>query len=309
MDDAWVIEHRRQPRPFSPETYFLVSILCIPVWIVCWLVYRWTRRAEARNLRPCLGSRWRKYPAVGMTNAALKLRTVGYRSVAPGDALVEYAIGIAIGIVIGLIAGYFVAKSVLAGQFGGQAGLDLGKKVAARAGTDPAFAKRLDELFNPPPPRPNPEPVRLLGLLQREARLLDFLMENLSAYDDQQIGASVRDIQAKSQGVIKKHLTLEPVLGQEEGARGDGPGGLRPVGHSPRGQRERPAAVPRDPATRRLAGSGRRLAPAGRGPGRVCTDARRGRVGLDRPMRPISPIGRFRPVVPSPYERTCDPSG
>jgi hypothetical protein len=117
---------------------------------------------------------------------------------------------------------------MLAQQFGGAAGLDLGKKVAARASSDPSFARTLDELFNPPPPKPNPEPIRLLGLLQREARLLDFLMENLSAYDDQQIGASVRDIQAKSQGVIKKHLTLEPVLGQEEGARVTVPVGFDP---------------------------------------------------------------------------------
>jgi hypothetical protein len=141
---------------------------------------------------------------------------------------VEYAIGIVIGIVIGLIIGYIVARSILAGQFGGQAGLDLGKKVAARVGNDPAFAKNLDELLNPPPPKPNPDPIRLLGLLQREARLLDFLMENLSAYDDQQIGASVRDIQAKSQGVIKKHLTLEPVLAQEEGSRVTVPVGFDP---------------------------------------------------------------------------------
>ena len=70
--------------------------------------------------------------------------------------------------------------------------------------------------------------MRLLGLLQREARLLDFLMENLSAYDDQQIGASVRDIQVKSQGIIKKHLTLEPVLAQEEGSRVTVPAGFDP---------------------------------------------------------------------------------
>ena len=140
----------------------------------------------------------------------------------------EYAIGIAIGIVIGVIIGYFVARSILAGQFGGAAGMEVGRKVAARVGTDPVFAKRLDELFNPPVPRPNPEPIRLLGVLQRDARLLDFLMENLSAYDDQQIGASVRDIQAKSQGVIRKHLTLEPVLGQEEGSRVTVPVGFNP---------------------------------------------------------------------------------
>ena len=140
----------------------------------------------------------------------------------------EYAIGIAIGLVVGLVLGYVLAQSLLAGQFGGTAGMDLGKRVAARAGTDPAFAQKLDELFNPPPPKPSGEPVRLLGVLQREARLLDFLMENLSAYDDQQIGASVRDIQVKAQGVIKKHLTLEPVLAQEEGSRVTVPVGFDP---------------------------------------------------------------------------------
>jgi hypothetical protein len=149
---------------------------------------------------------------------------------------VEYAIGSGIGLVVGLVAGYFLARSMLAGQFGGPAGMELGRKVAARAGTDAAFAKKLDELFNPPPPKPSGEPIRLLGLLQREARLLDFLMENLAAYDDQQIGASVRDIQAKSQGVIKKHLTLEPVMAQEEGSRvtvaaGFDPSSVRLVGN------------------------------------------------------------------------------
>jgi Domain of unknown function (DUF2760) len=141
---------------------------------------------------------------------------------------VEYAIGGGIGLVVGLIIGYLLGRSLVAGQFGGKNGFELGKKVAARANSDPVFAKKLDELFNPPPPKPSGEPVRLLGLLQREARLLDFLMENLTAYDDQQIGASVRDIQSKSQGVIRKHLTLEPVLGQEEGAQVTVPSGFDP---------------------------------------------------------------------------------
>jgi Domain of unknown function (DUF2760) len=141
---------------------------------------------------------------------------------------VEYGIGIGIGFVVGLVAGFMLAKSMLAGQFGGPVGMDLGKRVAARANTDPGFAKKLDELFNPPAPKPSGEPVRLLGVLQREARLLDFLMENLSAYDDQQIGASVRDIQAKSQAAIQKHLTLEPVLAQEEGSRVTVPAGFDP---------------------------------------------------------------------------------
>lgn len=141
----------------------------------------------------------------------------------------EYGIGIGIGLVVGLIAGYFIARSLVAGQFGGPSGMELGKKVAAKANADAAFAKKLDELFNPPPPKPSGEPIRLLGLLQRESRLLDFLMENLSNYDDQQIGASVRDIQAKAQGVLKKHISLEPVLGQEEGSSVTVPAGFDPA--------------------------------------------------------------------------------
>jgi hypothetical protein len=142
---------------------------------------------------------------------------------------VEYAIGIGIGLVGGLAIGFVLARSLLAGQFGGSAGLDLGKRVAARANTDAEFAKKLDELFNPPPPKPSGEPIRLLGMLQRESRLLDFLMENLSAYDDQQIGASVRDIQAKAQALVRKHLTLEPVLPQEEGSPVTVPAGFDPA--------------------------------------------------------------------------------
>jgi Domain of unknown function (DUF2760) len=53
-------------------------------------------------------------------------------------------------------------------------------------------------------------------------------MESLSAYDDQQIGASVRDIQSKSQATIRKHLTLEPVMAQEEGSRVTVPAGFDP---------------------------------------------------------------------------------
>jgi hypothetical protein len=150
--------------------------------------------------------------------------------------VVEYVIGIGIGLVLGLVAGYFVAQSLLAGQFGGQAGLDLGKRTVARAKADPAFARGLDHLFNPPPPKPSGEPVRLLALLQRESRLLDFLMENIAAYSDDQVGASVKDIHAKAQAVLKKHLTLEPVMTQTEGSQvtvqsGFDPSAIRLVGN------------------------------------------------------------------------------
>lgn len=59
--------------------------------------------------------------------------------------------------------------------------------------------------------------VQLLGLLQRDGRLVDFLMEDLSAYDDGQVGAAVRDVHAGCRQSLGRYLTLEPVVLDEEG--------------------------------------------------------------------------------------------
>jgi hypothetical protein len=88
---------------------------------------------------------------------------------------------------------------------------------------DDALAEKVRPLVNPPPPEPakppklSGEPLRLLALLQREGRLLDFLLEDISGASDEQVGAGVRELHAKSQKVVKEHLSLEAVLpGQEE---------------------------------------------------------------------------------------------
>lgn len=59
--------------------------------------------------------------------------------------------------------------------------------------------------------------VHLLSMFQREGRLLDFLSEDLNAYEDAQIGAAVRSIHENCNRVTAKYLSLEPVLDQEEG--------------------------------------------------------------------------------------------
>jgi hypothetical protein len=134
-------------------------------------------------------------------------------------------IGLGVGIIVGLAAAviYFIMRA------GGASSLGVGLRAAKRAAADSEFAGKLDQLFNPPPPpKPSAEPVRLLTILQREARLLDFLMENIAPYSDDQIGASVRDIHRKSQEAIRKHLTLEPILPQEEGTSVTVPAGFDP---------------------------------------------------------------------------------
>src|SRR5262249_9585477 len=122
------------------------------------------------------------------------------------------------GLVGGLIVGGAAAYFLLIQLAGGKKNYDLGVKVTKKAASDAAFAVKIEQLFvPPPPPKPSAEPVRLLGVLQRESRLLDFLMENIQAYSDEQIGASVRDIHVKAQMALKKHVTFEPVLAQTEG--------------------------------------------------------------------------------------------
>src|SRR5438270_12921352 len=59
---------------------------------------------------------------------------------------------------------------------------------------DPAFAARVEPLLAPPAPKeekplkPSGAPLRLLALLQREGRLVDFLLEDIQTYPDAQIG-------------------------------------------------------------------------------------------------------------------------
>ena len=80
----------------------------------------------------------------------------------------------------------------------------------------------------PPAVKPAPAPpvrdarsdgaVLLLGLLQREGRLLDFLQEEIESYSDAQIGAAVRDIHRGCKKALAEHAPLEPVLKEPENA-------------------------------------------------------------------------------------------
>jgi len=120
---------------------------------------------------------------------------------------------------VGMVALFvvFLAANGGVGRFG------LGLQVMRNASRDPEFARKLDLLLNPPPPeppkpvKPSGAPLRMLTVMQRECRLIDFLMENLSGANDGQIAAAVRDIQPKAQASLKKHLVIENVMSQTEG--------------------------------------------------------------------------------------------
>jgi hypothetical protein len=101
---------------------------------------------------------------------------------------------------------------------------------------DAEFAARLRDLDAGPPaaptvtpaPAPAAAPLRaptpesalqLLSLLQREARLIDFATENLSAYPDADIGAAARVVHEGCARVLREHFTIEPVRAEAEGSR------------------------------------------------------------------------------------------
>lgn len=76
-----------------------------------------------------------------------------------------------------------------------------------------------------PPPKPaGPEiktsdgAMQILGILQRDARLIDFLMEDISAYSDDQVGAAVRNLHDQCRDTLTRYVRLAPVVDGVEGA-------------------------------------------------------------------------------------------
>jgi hypothetical protein len=135
--------------------------------------------------------------------------------------------------VIAVVALLLVECLAVLALAGGTSRLGLAWRTFLRVAQDPAFAAKVEPMLTAPPPSPTPAkpsgvPVRLLAVLQREGRLVDFLMEDISGVPDAQIGAGVRDIHRKSQAALKEHLTLEPVMTQEEGAAVEVPAGFDP---------------------------------------------------------------------------------
>ena len=90
----------------------------------------------------------------------------------------------------------------------------------ARAEAAPGPALDLSPHAAPPPPAPpdhSERAVQLLALLQRDGRLVDFLMEDIATYDNGQIGAAVRDVHAGCRRVLDRYVTLDSILAGREG--------------------------------------------------------------------------------------------
>jgi len=112
---------------------------------------------------------------------------------------------------------------------------------------DADFAGNLQRLgpgqsAEPTPPPAAPKPVvpeapklreaqtdaalQLLGLLQREGRLIDFLSEDISSYSDADIGAAARVVHDQCKKALDSHLSIERIRSEAEGSRVSVPKGF-----------------------------------------------------------------------------------
>jgi hypothetical protein len=58
-----------------------------------------------------------------------------------------------------------------------------------------------------------------LGLLQKEARFIDFIEEDIAAYSDADIGIAARVVHEGCNKAIKEHFSLAPVRSEAEGKK------------------------------------------------------------------------------------------
>jgi hypothetical protein len=60
--------------------------------------------------------------------------------------------------------------------------------------------------------------MQLLGLLQREGRLVDFLQQDIATFSDAQIGAASRVVHAGCRRALERIATLRHLRGETEGS-------------------------------------------------------------------------------------------
>lgn len=84
-----------------------------------------------------------------------------------------------------------------------------------------------------PPPAPaanqaEAEILAFLGLLQEKGRFVDFLMEDITSYQDAQVAAASRVVHQGCRDVLREHFEIEPVAEAAEGSSATVPAGYQP---------------------------------------------------------------------------------
>ena len=127
------------------------------------------------------------------------------------------------------------------GALSDEAMAELG--LSQRAAGTPAKATAPAKTAAPAPAAPTLKlsdgALQILSILQRDSRLIDFIMEDISSYSDDQVGAAVRGLHDQSREALGRYVTLSPVIDSVEGTYTKTPGGdptaVKFIGNVPAG--------------------------------------------------------------------------
>ena len=96
-------------------------------------------------------------------------------------------------------------------------GGSLPEDIAAAFGYSKTVLRKAPEPPKEPAVKTSDGALQLLGILQRDARLLDFLMEDIQPYSDDQVGSAARTVHEQCQDSLKKYIKVAPVIDGVEG--------------------------------------------------------------------------------------------
>ena len=110
-------------------------------------------------------------------------------------------------------------RALFDGEFAGRAWTV--RDALPAASPAPAKTEKAEKPAKPerpaaPPPPSTDAALQLLGLLQREGRLIDFLEQDVATFEDAEIGAAARAVHEGSRKALRAHVTLAPVRDEEE---------------------------------------------------------------------------------------------
>ncbi len=94
-------------------------------------------------------------------------------------------------------------------------------QIAAIYGLVPKERQQAAKPAAQPKPVPQLKPsdgaLQMLAILQRDSRLIDFLMEDIAPYSDDQVGAAVRSLHDQCRETLERYVHLSPVIDGVEG--------------------------------------------------------------------------------------------
>lgn len=111
---------------------------------------------------------------------------------------------------------------LFSGELSGEVLIAL--NLSRRSAAAPAKAAAAGKAAAPvPAARTSDGALQILAILQRDSRLIDFLMEDVSGYSDEQIGSAVRELHDQCRDAIARYVTLAPVIDGVEGTYAKAP--------------------------------------------------------------------------------------